>query len=246
MKQGTRSEANYGVDAPDVVRRFFLIGALGLIGGLALAKFAGHRSAFLNILVNTGIFGGSCWLMTAAMMVFGSLVLKVRWRDRLLNQIPWRGNERVLDVGCGRGLMLIGAAERLINGRAVGVDLWRREDQSGNNADTTRANAAAEGVAHRIEIETGDARQLPFDANEFDVVVSSWALHNIYQREEREQALREIMRVLKPGGRVLLVDIRHAQEYAKFLNQAGLVEVQLSPPNFLFVIPSRAVTGKKQ
>jgi len=128
----------------------------------------------------------------------------------------------------------------------VGVDLWQAQDQSGNSADTTRANAVAEGVAGRIEIQTCDARQLPFEANSFDTVVSSWALHNIYQRDGREQALREIVRVLKPGGRVLLVDIRHGREYAEFLKQAGLAEVRLSAPNFLFVIPSHAVTGRKE
>jgi ubiquinone/menaquinone biosynthesis C-methylase UbiE len=184
-------------------------------------------------------------MLMAAMMVFGSKVLKVRLRERLLDEIPWRGDERVLDVGCGRGLMLTGVAKRLTSGSVVGVDLWQAEDQSGNNPETTRANARAEGVEGRIEIQTGDARQLPFAADNFDAVVSSWALHNIYQRDGREQALREIVRVLKPGGRLLLVDIRHAREYAEFLKQAGLADLRVSAPNFLFVIPSHAVTGRK-
>src|SRR5262249_35156145 len=147
------------------------------------------RSALINILINTGIFGGICWILTAAVMVFGSKVLKLRLRERLLDQIPWRGDEQVLDVGCGRGLMLIGAAKRLKTGKAVGVDLWQTEDQSGNSPDTTRANAVAENVTERIEIKTGDARHLPFEAGCFDVVVSSWALHNIYQRAGRDEAL---------------------------------------------------------
>jgi hypothetical protein len=64
-------------------------------------------------------------------------------------------------------------------GRAVGVDLWRGVDQSGNSAEATRRNAIAEGVADRVELHTGDITALPFAENSFDVVVSSLAIHNI-------------------------------------------------------------------
>ena len=242
--EARKPKPDYGVDAPKVVRNFFLLGAVALVGGLALGKF-GPRSILMATLVGTGIVGGSIWMATSGLMFFGSKVLKVRLRERLLDGIPWRGDERVLDVGCGRGLMLIGAAKRLTTGSAVGVDLWQTEDQSGNDPETTRANALAEAVSGRVEIKTGDARQLPFETDHFDAVLSSWALHNIYEQAGREQALREIVRVLKPGGRVVLVDIRHAREYAEVLKQAGLGDVQLSPPNFIFAIPSRVVTGRK-
>jgi len=247
VQRGTiQFKADYGVDAPKTVCQFLLFGALGLICGLLLVKFAGHHRPFIiNLLAGIGIWGGGSWMLMAVLMVFGSKVLKVRLRERLLDKIPWRGDERVLDVGCGRGLMLIGVAKRLTSGSVTGVDLWQAEDQSGNNPETTRANARAEGVEGRIQIQTGDARQLPFEANQFDAVVSSWAVHNIYQRVGRELALREIVRVLKPGGRLLLVDIRHACEYADFLKQAALADVQLSAPNYLFVIPSHAVTGRE-
>lgn len=241
----TQPKANYGIDAPGVVRNFFLLGAAGLLGGIMLARFVHSHSFLLRLLIGPGIWGGSSLLATAAVMVLGSKVLKLRLRERVLGKIPWRGDERVLDVGCGRGLMLIGAARRLTSGLATGIDLWQTQDQSGNSPETTRANALAEGVSERIEIKTGDARQLPFEANTFDVVVSSWALHNIYQADGRAQALREIVRVLKSGGRLLLVDIYHAKEYAAVLKQAGLNEVQVSLPNFLFVIPSRLVSAMK-
>jgi Methyltransferase domain len=104
---------------------------------------------------------------------------KLTERDRLLDQLPWRGDERILDVGCGRGLLLIGAAKRLVSGRAVGLDLWRTKDQAGNDPAATIANARAEGVAERVELCDGDARRLPFDSQSFDLVVSSLALHNI-------------------------------------------------------------------
>lgn len=57
--------------------------------------------------------------------------------------------------------------------------------------------AALEAVT--VDVGDGDARQIPFGAATFDVVVSCLALHNIYDRKEREQALGEIARVLKPG-----------------------------------------------
>src|SRR5205823_6474956 len=109
----------------------------------------------------------------------------------------------VLDIGPGRGLLLISAAKRLTTGKgkAIGVDVWHSEDQSDNRPENTWRNARAEGVASRIELKDGDARKLPFENGSFDVVASSLTLHNIYNPEERATAVREIDRVLKPGGR---------------------------------------------
>jgi arsenite methyltransferase len=64
-------------------------------------------------------------------------------------------------------------------------------------------------------------RQLPFADQTIDIVVSSTAIHNIYQREGRDQAIDEIVRVLRPGGQVLIDDIRHLPQYAARLRAAG-------------------------
>src|SRR6185312_2443028 len=71
---------------------------------------------------------------------------------------------------------------------------------------------------------TSDARKLPFPDASLDVVLSSMALHNIYDAGERQTAVREIARVLAPGGRVLIVDVRHTSEYAATLRDAGLTD----------------------
>jgi ubiquinone/menaquinone biosynthesis C-methylase UbiE len=159
-------------------------------------------------------------------MVWSSRVGKVRERERLLDALPWTGAESVLDVGCGRGLMLIGAAKRLKSGRAVGVDIWQAEDLSGNRPDATLENARLEGVADRVEVKTADMRKLPFEAAAFDAVVSSKAIHNVYSAAGRAEAIREIARVLKPGGRALIDDIRHGSEYAAELARAGCGDVR--------------------
>ena len=162
----------------------------------------------------------------ALWMIYDSRIGKVRERETYLDQIRWAGDERVLEVGCGLGLFLIGAAKRLSTGRAVGIDKWQQEDLSGNNAEGTLRNATIEGVADRVDVHTGDARKLPFADASFDVVLSSMALHNIYNAGERQTAVREIARVSAPGGRVLIVDVRHTRTYAATLRDAGFADAR--------------------
>jgi ubiquinone/menaquinone biosynthesis C-methylase UbiE len=165
-------------------------------------------------------------LIVAVAMLWYSRAGKMRQRDRLLDTISWRGDERVLDVGCGRGLLLLDAARRLSGGRAIGVDIWSRIDLSGNRPEATLENARRAGVAERVEVKDADAQQLPFADASFDVIVSSLVLHNIPSREGRQQAVREIARVLKPGGRVALLDLRHTADYVRVLRQCGLTDTR--------------------
>src|SRR5450631_2841870 len=192
-------QPDYGLDAPKLVRRFAVRG--GLLMAFAVVLYIANRNtspgtapALASLLVSIGLG----FLIAAGIMLWSSRVAKLKMRDRMLDSFAWRGDESVLDVGCGRGLLLIGAAKRLKTGKATGVDIWQSEDLSGNNPEATLRNAKAEGVADRVKIETADALKLPFGASSFDVVVSSLAIHNIPSAQERAKALREIARVLKP------------------------------------------------
>ena len=166
-------------------------------------------------------------------------------RDRVLGRIAWRGDERVLDIGCGRGLALIGAAGRVPRGRAVGIDLWSAADLSGNAADATWANARACGVADRIAIETGDARALPFGAGAFDAVISMTAIHNIKDAAGRRKAIGEAVRVLAPGGHLAMFDIFHAGTYRAWLVEEGMLDVRASGLILLWMMPGRIVSARK-
>src|ERR1700683_3339347 len=97
---------------------------------------------------------------------------------RLLTGLGLRGDERVLDLGCGRGAVLLAAAKLVPRGTAVGVDIWRA-DQTGNSSEATLANADAEGVADRVELHTADMTDLAFPDDSFDLVVSNLAIHNL-------------------------------------------------------------------
>jgi ubiquinone/menaquinone biosynthesis C-methylase UbiE len=221
---------DYGFDAPYVAGIFLLLGTIVVI-----------LSFWFRFLWITAVM----FLLECLLMVWGSKRGKFLLRDKLLDSFHWRGDETVLDVGCGHGLMLVGAAKKLRQGKAIGIDLWRKMDQTGNSREATTLNLQLENVADRAELVDGDARKLPFGDNSFDVVLSSWALHNIPDRAGRDVAIREIARVLKPGGRVVIIDIRHTRDYAEVFRQSNMSEVTRSRPNFLFLIPSITLTARK-
>jgi ubiquinone/menaquinone biosynthesis C-methylase UbiE len=106
--------------------------------------------------------------------------------------------------------------------------MWQAEDLSGNRPEATLENARLEGVAERVEVKDGDARRLPFADGTFDVIVTKEVLHNIYNAAERDTAVREIARVLRPGGRLALTDIRHTGRYAQVLRECGLEDLRRS------------------
>jgi ubiquinone/menaquinone biosynthesis C-methylase UbiE len=203
-----------------------IVAVLGVVSLIARLLGVWSRHDAVAVIARPLMMAGLGFGAMALWMIYDSKVGKVRERDTYLDRIDWSGHERALDVGCGLGLFLIGAAKRLSTGRAVGIDKWQQEDLSGNNAEGTLRNAMIEGVADKVEVHTGDARRLPFADSSFDVVLSSMALHNIYKASERQAAVREIARVLAPGGRVLIVDIRHTSAYAATLRDAGLADAR--------------------
>lgn len=146
------------------------------------------------------------------------------WSE-LLDGLQLKGDERVLDLGCGRGAVLLAAAKRLKNGRGVGVDIWSRVDQSGNSSAATRRNAEIEQVSDRVVPITANMMALPFPAHTFDVVVSNIAIHNIRRRAGRASAIDEAARVLRPGGRLLIADLSCTRGYASRLVELGMAGI---------------------
>jgi arsenite methyltransferase len=159
-------------------------------------------------------------LTTAALYIHATRVGKfVAWAG-VLDELRLRGDERLLDLGCGRGAVLLAAAKRLPRGRAVGVDLWRA-DQTDNSLQHTLANAAIEHVADRVEVHTGDITALPFADDSVDVIVSNLVIHNIPGRAGRERAIAEAARVLRPGGRLAIADLWATSQHVRQLRALG-------------------------
>jgi arsenite methyltransferase len=208
-----RRRGSYGVDAPYGP---ILMGTMVVVY-LVLAIQSGQGRRFLPV-----IFMGAILAAYLDATLRGKFVV---W-GQLLNQLNLRGDERILDLGCGRGAVLLMAAQHLTTGRAVGADLWRKVDQSGNSIEATRRNALAEGVADRVELHTTDMTALPFANNSFDVVVSSMAIHNINTAQGRKKAIEEAVRVLRPGGRLMIADVRATGFYQKQLESLRMCDVK--------------------
>src|ERR1700759_1705119 len=137
---------DYGIDAPSVVRNMLVIGVVVLAGALLIPPFR---------IGSADVDPRGFWITGVSFLFFGGLMLlyslrgKFRHRDRMLALAQLRGDEDVLDVGTGRGLLLVGAAKKLVTGRAVGLDIWKTSDLSDNARASTQAVLELEGVAER-------------------------------------------------------------------------------------------------
>jgi ubiquinone/menaquinone biosynthesis C-methylase UbiE len=227
---------DYGLDAPPVIRNL----ALAAIGTAIAALFLPWRLALFAWAT------GALCALEAAYMVWASRVGKIRQRERLLDAVDWSTVSTVLDVGCGRGLLLVGAALRLPPGaRGVGIDLWQGADLGDNRASATIENAVLAGVRDRVAVITADMRALPLPAASVDAMMSSLAIHNVPDEAGRDRAIAEIARVLKPGGVVVIQDMRNVDRYAAQLKAHGVGDVTLSGLQFRIFPPVRFLVGRK-
>ena len=219
MEPVNKEKTDYGIDAPVIGLRLLLI----IIGALAVAVFlkrysnsvAAISSNIILSLVPTGI-------ILIVLMIAYVKIGKFTLRNKMLNMLSWRGYEQVLDIGTGHGLLMIGAAKRLMDGKSFGIDIWSKEDMSDNTYDVAMHNAKLEGVEEKVEIIRADACQIPFADNSFDYIVSNLCLHNIDDKEKRASACKEIMRVLKPGGTALISDFMYTKEYTHEFRKMGM------------------------
>src|SRR5262245_3505098 len=217
---------DYGYDAP--LTGLLPLGAGGLLTAALAADHAGRgtrRLAAVEMTISLAM------LLSFALLVHTTRRGKVAAWAAVLEELQPRGDEHALDMGCGRGAVMAMVAKLVPRGRVTGLDPWRTEDQSGNRPEVTEGNLRAEGVLERCELRTGDMLAMPFPDGSFDLVTSSLAIHNIDERDLRHhqrrlQAVSDAVRVLKPGGRLAIVDLLHARRYAQYLRERGMDDVR--------------------
>lgn len=237
---------DYGLDSPALTRSWYHRAGWTLATGI-LVWFINRQeypATAAELLAVLAVIAAAC-AAVAAYKTWSSRTGKLQLRERLLDQLALRGDEKILDAGCGRGLMAIGAAKRLKTGKVTAIDIWDPESLSGSSQEAAKANAKAEGVSDRVRFENGDPRKLVYPAGNFDAVLSFAALHRLADDLERDRALAELLRVLKPGGRLLIFDTSETGYFAERLRAAGAQDVTLSPWTFLWCLPSRSVSARK-
>ncbi|HJV61184.1 MAG TPA: methyltransferase domain-containing protein [Albitalea sp.] len=165
------------------------------------------------------------------------------FRRLILSHAGLRPGQQVLDVGCGTGGLAMEARRQVgSSGNVHGIDASQEMIE--------RARQKAQGAGLAIDFREGAAQELPYPDAQFDVALATLMLHHL-PRSSREQCLREIRRVLKPDGRLLVVDfgapaqasagpMRHlhrhghlkADDLAALLGDAGLRVQQRGPLGF--------------
>jgi len=213
-------KAKYGIDAPGVIRNLIIIGVvLYILGIFVLPRInAGAWLTSINwAILYTGIF----LIIEALLMVWYSKYGKLKHRDRMLALYNFTGHEKVLDVGAGRGLLAIGAAKQLTDGKVTALDIWRTQDLSDNTKGALLTNARSEKVEDRLEVVSDDICTTTLASDSFDLVLSNLCLHNLATADNRTEACRQILRVLRPGGIAIISDFKYTATYSKKFHEAG-------------------------
>jgi len=219
-------KADYGFDGDyRAVSARTVATVVGTVSAGLLASAA--RSLTKGKPVAAAVTGGTgaSIITTAALFIRTTRIGKFEVWAQILEGLRLRGDETLLDLGCGRGAVLLAAAKLLPKGRAIGVDIWRA-DQTDNSQQNTLRNAELEGVADRVEVRTADITDLPFDDNSVDVVVSSLVVHNISDPAARAKAISEAARVLRPGGRLAVADIWATRGHVQQLRDLGWTDAR--------------------
>lgn len=121
-----------------------------------------------------------------------------RWREDLLDQLDLQPGQRVLDVGSGPGQLALALADRVAPGGSVdGVD--------GAEEMVSRARRNLRRARRPVTFTTGRAQHLPFPDAAFDAITCTLVLHHV-AADDRREAVAEMARVLRPGGRLLVAD----------------------------------------
>jgi len=206
-QKAKKEKPKYGYPA---LKYFAYMGVIGVIGLFMafIGTLLNPPLSTLLMLVGIPVAFVGLYIAASSVVLYNSL-FKGEPLEKIYRKIcevsDLRGNEKILDVGCGMGRASIRFAKQLTTGRVIGIDIFH--GVSGTSPEPARRNAKIEGVADKVEFRHGNILSTPFKDNTFDVVNAGSVLHEIHGQENQQKAMREIYRVLKSGGKFVTLEI---------------------------------------
>lgn len=132
-----------------------------------------------------------------------SLNIDKGWRRKAMRCVEEDGKGHLLDVACGTGDFSIAACRAGVR-QVTGIDI------SANMVNIGRKKVAEAGLAGQIDLRSGDSEAMEFSDNTFDTVTVAFGVRNF---EHLEQGLREMYRVLRPGGKVIILEFSMPEHF---------------------------------
>lgn len=130
--------------------------------------------------------------------------IDVLWRNLLVKKATRVNPSRILDVATGTGDLAIALSKKIPNANITGFDL------SAGMLEVGRKKIIKENLTDKIKLIQGDAENMPFEDNSFDVITAAFGIRNF---ETLENGLSEMYRVLKPGGKLLILEFSQPQKF---------------------------------
>lgn len=125
-----------------------------------------------------------------------SFGIDVKWRNKVVNLLKRNHPETILDIATGTGDLAINLAETGAE-KIIGLDI------SSGMLEIGKTKIQRKHLESKIEMVLGDSENIPFENNTFDAITVAFGIRNF---ESLEQGLKEILRVLKPGGSFVILE----------------------------------------
>ena len=199
----SEEKPKYGWYVKNLILTLNIIGSFGLIVFIIGLIFLGMLGVILRII---GITLMVLFLWPGIGLATMNIILdKADSEVQGMDILSKFQSPNILDIGCGTGRTAIKIAKSLPKGGHLnGIDIYNVNAISGNSLATVNRNAKLERVSDKTTFQYGSATEIPFEDNKFHIVNLSSVLHEVHDYESKERAMKEIHRVLKPKG-VLLI-----------------------------------------
>jgi arsenite methyltransferase len=236
----------WGVDDPILILGLVAAGMVGILAGFMLGYYGrGLGTEAVQGALISGAAVGLCLIGLALALYFNSSVTKFRQALVVVRNIPFGGDETILDVGCGRGAFSVLVAQEVRSGLVIGVDVWNPWHVTGNSPQSLLANADRKGVRKVVSPVKSVGISLPFPDSRFDIVASCLGLQHVGNAAEFDAAITQMVRVLREGGRLAVLTSGYGRRLKELLPRLGMTEIQVSRIRVGVIPIAQRLTARK-